>query len=76
MVGIILEELSEPASFLCYFYMECSGVALSVVCRKILMPVGKSDGRRRRIDPERLTHSYYCILQIITFYFRFLQETE
>ena len=49
---------------------------LSVVCRKILMPVGKSDGRRRRIDPERLTHSCYCILQIITFYFRFLQETE
>ena len=28
---------------------------LSVVCRKILMPVGKSDGRRRQIDPERLT---------------------
>ena len=49
---------------------------LSVVCRNILMPVGKSDGRRRRIDPERLTHSCYCILQIITFYFRFLQETE
>ena len=37
---------------------------LSVVCRKRLMPVGKSDGRRRRIDPERFTHSCYCILQI------------
>ena len=26
--------------------------------------VGKSDDRRRRIDPEQLTHSCYCILQI------------
>ena len=49
---------------------------LSVVSWNILMPVGKSDGRRRRIDPGRLTHSCYCILQIITFHFRLLQETE
>ena len=41
------------------------------------MPVGKSDGRRRRIDPERVNDLHcYCILQIITSYFRFLQETE
>ena len=32
---------------------------LNVVCRENLMPVGKSDGRRRRIDPERLTLLLY-----------------